>query len=133
MSKYDETFCTKKHKEVTAIIIMPTRYHKRTFNVSKVFWICGIFLLTFGYDFNWISSSSTLVAADKHTYGSIDANALDGLCLPRFFSFLFSFFCRLFFSLLLTLLIKREREFGSGFHIQFIKSKVFHINLKIKQ
>lgn len=55
-----------------------TRY--RSFNVSKLFSICGILLLTFGYDFNWIAS--TLVAADKHTYGSIDSN---GLCLPRFF------------------------------------------------
>lgn len=127
MSKYDETFCRK----CSAVPIKPspsssssssstsTRY--RSFNVSKVFSICGILLLTFGYDFNWISS--TLVAADKHTYGSIDSN---GLCLPRFF------LLPLHLSLL-SLYYFLLCHFFPSFVIQFIKPKPFHINLKIKQ
>lgn len=93
MSKYDETSSTKQ-----SVAIMPSSTRYRSFNVSKLFSICGILLLTFGWDFNWISS--TLVAADKHTYRSFDSNGLDGLYLPRsFFSLFFSSISIYIFSL----------------------------------
>lgn len=60
--------------------------------VSKLFSICG-FMLAFGCYSIW--NSSSLVAADKHTHGSIEPNGL--YLVSTSFCFFFCFVLMLFF------------------------------------